>query len=61
MNKPLRVFQIQLVGAICAELDRQHPGAFINQDMMNAIIGAADDLVAVARAGGITPPKEPAA
>lgn len=61
MSEPLRVFQIQLVGAICAELDRQNPGAFIDQAMMNAIIGAADHICAAARAGGITRPKEPAA
>lgn len=60
MNEPLRVFQIQLVGAICAELDRQHPSAFIDQAMMNAIIQAADDVVAAARAGGLTVQKEPA-
>ena len=60
MNKPLRVFQIQLVGAICAELDRQHPGAFIDQDMMNVIIQAADDIVDAACAGGLTVPQEPA-
>ena len=58
MNEPLRVFQIQLVGAICAELDRQHPGAFIDQDMMNAIIQAADQIVAAAKAGGLTRPTE---
>jgi len=60
MNEPLHVFQILLVGAICAELDRQHPGAFIDQDMMNAIIQAADDIVAAANAGGLTLPKRTA-
>lgn len=58
MNDPLRVFQIELVDAICAELDRKNPGAFIHQAMMNAIAAAADDLVVVANAGGLTVPKE---
>lgn len=58
MSAALRVFQLQLVSAICAELDRQNPGAFIDQDMMNAIIQAADDIVAAANAGGLTRPTE---
>ena len=60
MNEPLRVFQMNLVSAICIELERQHPGAFINQAMMNAIAAAADALVVVANAGGLTVQKEPA-
>lgn len=60
MNDPLRVFQIELVGAICAELDRKNPGAVIDQAMMNVIIAAADDIVDAACAGGLTVPQEPA-
>lgn len=53
MNEGQRppIFQLELVCAICAELDRQRPGALIHQDLMNAIIQAADDLVLAARQG----------
>ena len=51
MSDSLHVFlsQPQLVCAILSELDRQNPGVLINQAAMNAIIQAADEIVAAAR------------
>ena len=58
MNESPRVFlsQTQLICAILDELDRQNPGAVINQTTMNAICEAADHIVAVARQGLSLPP-----
>ena len=43
------VYQIHLIAAILRELDAQEPGATISQAQMNAIIGAADQIVAAMR------------
>lgn len=60
MSDSPRVFlsQTSLVCAILGELDRQNPGVLINQAAMNAIIQAADEIVAAARQG-LSLPKDP--
>lgn len=47
----MNVHQTELICAILGELDRQHPGATLIQDQMNAIIAAADQIVATLRDG----------
>lgn len=56
MNPSELVFisQTELVCHLLGELDRQHPGARVNQAGMNAIIEAANLIVQAAKAGGIT-------
>ena len=43
------IFQSELICAILAELDRQRPGICVDQCVMNAIIDAADSVVAAIR------------
>ena len=53
--------QLPLVCAILTEIDRQAPGAFVDDGMLAAIIQAATHLVAVAKNGGVIFPQEPTA
>ncbi len=54
----LFLFQPELLSAILKELDRQNPGARINQAAMDAFVQAADDIIAAARQGLLPSPKE---
>lgn len=51
--------QLPLVCAILAEIDRQAPGAFVDDGMMDVIVRAANTLVETANAGGVFLPQEP--
>jgi len=48
---PVYISQSELVVALLAELERQCPGVTINQAAFNAIIFAADAIVAAAKTG----------
>lgn len=43
------VSQVSLITAILRELEAQEPGTLISQAQMNAIIGAADQIVEAMR------------
>jgi len=59
-ESPVFVSQAGLICALLGELDRQHPGAWINQATMNTIIQSATQIMQAAHAGGLTLPKRTA-
>jgi len=54
---PVFISQTELICWILGELDRQHPGAVVNQAGMNAIIKAVNLIVDAAERGGVSAPK----
>ena len=59
-ESPVYVSQAGLICALLGELDRQHPGARINQATMDVVIQSATRIMQAAHAGGLTLPKRTA-
>jgi hypothetical protein len=56
-DQPVWVSQTELICALLAELDRQYPGARVNESAMDAIIQAATLVKQATNAGGLTRPE----